>query len=154
VERAMKKLLIKDIYNPKQTVALIVREDESLFSVLKKFVEAPYIRGLFVVDKNGGYQGFIKRESLLQWAKIKLGDISGLEEYLFKYSKNVAAKELIHPHSEKATVYPEDDAVKCLRLMLTYDLTDIPVIDKSSGQILGDVTIPELLAKVLEASSS
>jgi hypothetical protein len=38
--------------------------------------------------------------------------------------------------------------------MLTYDLTDIPVIDKSSGQILGDVTIPELLAKVLEASSS
>jgi CBS domain-containing protein len=149
----MKKLLVKDIYNPKQTVALIVREDESLFSVLKKFVDAPYIRDLFVVDKNGGYQGFIKRESLLQWAKIKLGDISGLEERLLKYSKNVIARELIYPYSEKATIYPEDDAVKCLRLMLTYDLTDIPVIDKSSGQILGDVTIPELLAKVLEASS-
>ena len=43
--------------------------------------------------------------------------------------------------------------MKCLRLMLTYDLTDIPVIDRS-GQILGDITIPELLAKVLEASSS
>jgi CBS domain-containing protein len=82
-----------------------------------------------------------------------LGDISGLEERLLKYSKNVIARELIYPYSEKATIYPEDDAVKCLRLMLTYDLTDIPVTDRSSGQILGDVTIPELLAKVLEASS-
>jgi len=149
----MKKILIKDIYDPKQTVALIVREEESLLNVVKKFIEAPYIRGLFVVDKDGRYQGFIKRDSLLKWAKIKLGDISGLEEYLLKYSKDATAKELIYPHSDKATVYPEDDVVKCLRLMLNYDLTDIPVIDRS-GQILGDVTIPELLAKVLEASSS
>ena len=148
----MKKLLVKDIYNPKQTVALIVREEESLLNVVKKFIEAPYIRGLFVVDKNGSYLGFIKRDSLLQWAKIRLGDISGLEEYLLKYSKDTTAKQLIYPHSEKATVYPEDDAVKCLRLMLNYDLTDIPVIDRS-GQILGDITIPELIAKVLEASS-
>ena len=55
----MKKLLVKDIYNPKQTVALVVREDESLLNVVKKFIEAPYIRGLFVVDKNGSYLGFI-----------------------------------------------------------------------------------------------
>jgi CBS domain-containing protein len=149
----MKKLLVKDLYNPNQTIALIVREDESFLNVVRKFVEAPYIRGLFVVDKSGSYQGFIKRESLLQWAKVKLGDISGLEEYLLKYSKDTTAKELIYPYSEKATVYSEDDAVKCLRLMLTYDLTDIPVLDRSSGRILGDVTIPELLAKVLEASS-
>ena len=84
--------------------------------------------------------------------KARLGDISGLEEYLIKYSKATTAKELIYPHSDKATLHPEDDVVKCLRLMLNYDLTDIPVIDRS-GQILGDVTIPEILAKVLEASS-
>jgi len=148
----MKKLLVKDIYNPKQTIALLINEDESFLNVVKKFIEAPYIRGLFVVDKNGSYRGFIKRDSLLQWAKIKLGDISGFEEYLLKYSKDTTAKDLIYPHSDKATLYPEDDAVKCLRLMLNYDLTDIPVIDRS-GQILGDITIPELLAKVLEASS-
>ena len=148
----MKKLLVKDLYNPNQTVALIVREDESFLNIVKKFVEAPYIRGLFVVGKDGSYQGFIKRESLLHWAKVKLGDISGLEEYLLKYSKDTTAGQLIYPYSGKATVYPEDDAVKCLRLMLTYDLTDIPVLDRS-GRILGDVTIPELLAKVLEASS-
>jgi len=148
----MKKLLVKDIYNPKQTVALIVREDESFLNVIKKFTEAPYIRGLFVVDVNGSYQGFIKRDSLLKWAKLKLGDIGGLEEYLIKYSQDTVAKQLIYPHSERATVCLEDDAVKCLRLMLTYDLTDIPVIDRS-GKILGDITIPELLARVLEASS-
>jgi hypothetical protein len=50
----MKKLLVKDIYNPKQTVALIVREDESLFSVLKKFVDAPYIRGPFCSRQEWG----------------------------------------------------------------------------------------------------
>ena len=69
----MKKLLVKDIYNPKQTVALLINEDESFLNVVKKFIEAPYIRGLFVADKNRSYRGFIKRDSLLQWAKIKLG---------------------------------------------------------------------------------
>jgi Mg/Co/Ni transporter MgtE len=83
---------------------------------------------------------------------VKLGDISGLEEYLLKYSMDTTAKQLIYPYSGRALVYPEDDAVKCLRFMLNYDLTDIPVIDRS-GQILGDITIPELIAKVLEASS-
>ncbi|MFN3622018.1 MAG: CBS domain-containing protein [Nitrososphaerales archaeon] len=149
----MKKLLIKDIYNPEKTVALIVKEDENFTNIVKKFVEEPYIRGLFVIDKSGRYVGFIKRESILQWAKVKLGDVSGLEEYIFKFSKDAIAKQLIYPHSEKATISPEDDAVKCLRLMLSYDLTDIPVVDKN-GKILGDVTIPELIAKVLEVSVS
>ncbi len=148
----MNRLQIKDVYNPEKTVALIVEEDESFIQVIKKFVEEPYIRGLFVVDKNGGYLGFIKRESILQWAKVKLGDVSGLEEDLFKFSKATLAKHLIYRHSDKATVSLEDDAIKCLRLMLSYDLTDIPVIDKS-GKIVGDVTIPELIAKVLEVNT-
>lgn len=148
----MKKLLIRDIYNPERTVALIVGEDESFTEAVKKFVERPYIRGLFVVDKSGRYLGLVKRESILQWAKIRLGDVSGLEEYIFKFSEDTRAKHLIYPHSDKAAVSPEDDALKCLRLMLTLDLTDVPVIDKS-GKILGDVTIPELIASLLESGT-
>ena len=147
----MVKLLIKDIYNPNQTIALIVKEDESFTDVVKSFAEQPYIRGLFVVDKEGRYLGLIKRESILQWAKLKLGDISGYEEAILKYSKDTLAKDLIYRYSEKAATHPDDDAVKCLRLMLNYELTDIPVVDKD-GKILGDVTIPELIAKVLEAT--
>ncbi|MEM3387140.1 MAG: CBS domain-containing protein [Nitrososphaerales archaeon] len=149
----MKKILIKEVYNPEKTIALIVEEEENFTNIVKKFVEEPYIRGLFVIDKSGRYLGFIKRESILQWAKIKLGDVSGLEEYIFKFSKETVAKHLIYPHSEKATISPEDDIVKCLRLMLSYDLTDIPVVDKNL-KILGDVTIPELISKVLEVSMS
>lgn len=148
----MSKILIKDVYNPGKTIALIVEEDEPFTQIVKKFVEEPYIRGLFVVDKTGRYLGFIKRESILYWAKIKLGAVSGVEEYLFKFSKETVAKDLIYPHSDKATASPEDDVIRCLRLMLSYDLTDIPVVDKR-GKILGDVTIPELIAKVLEVSS-
>lgn len=140
---------IKEVYNPNQTIALLVSGDELLTDVLTRFVEKPHIRGIFVSSKDGRYIGMIKRDDLLNWSKVKLGDVGGMEDYLLKFSKETKAKDIVRAGSEGAVVKEDDDILTALRLMFSRSLTDLPVLDKNN-RIIGDVTIPELLAKVLK----
>ncbi|MFH1327534.1 MAG: CBS domain-containing protein [Candidatus Bathyarchaeota archaeon] len=145
----MNEALIREFYNPAQTIALIVQEDELFTDILAKFTEKPYIRGIFVTDRQGKYSGMIKRDDLLKWAKFKTEHLTGFEDYIRKFSKETKARDLIHEYSEGTTVKEDDDISRALGLMFSRDLTDLPVLDKK-GKIIGDVTIPELLSKILE----
>jgi CBS domain-containing protein len=152
----MKPIYVKDVYDPKHRLSVIVRADEPLEDVLRRFAQESWLRGIFVTDKVGHLKGAITRTDLLSWARLRLGTAlqgpSLAPDHLLRLAQLVRAatvEDALHPDSQKAAVRPGDPVDHALRLMLQLDLIAIPVVD-DEGHILGDLTLSLVLRYLLD----
>ncbi len=150
-------LLVKNVYDPKKMLSLVVNEEEPVEEIIKYFVKQPSCRGIFVIDEEHRFKGVITRADLLKWAKFKLGKgvpsgsvrvaISEIRKFVYS---NVA-KDVIDRYSHDVHVKPEHNVITALDLMMSQDIIDVPVVDER-GKILGDLKLTEILNKILEMS--
>lgn len=87
---------------------------------------------VYVVDENGRLIGWIDSKRLLTLNRVK-----NVEEYVSK------------PH---VTIHPEADREEAARLVVKYDLMEIPVVDRD-GKLLGVVSIDDVLDIVIHELS-
>ena len=148
------RIFVKEVYNRRKMHSLLVDEKEAINTVIKHFAENPSLLGIFVVDESKRFKGVITRHDLLSWAKYKLGagidsewaSIEDIERYVY----STTAKEIINRYSYRATVRSYDDIVTALDLMVSEDLTTVPVVDKQ-GKVIGDLTLSEILHQIIQS---
>jgi CBS domain-containing protein len=135
---------------------IIVGPDEDFAEIIRRFAIRADLRGIFVADAEGHLLGVITRSDLLDWARIKLG--AALQAPLRDLDKTLrlvslmrasTAGEVMHPHSQRAAVRPDDPLAHALRLMIELDLIVLPVVDENN-RIIGDLKLAEVLAKAAE----
>ena len=161
----LRNLSVGEVFDKNVMLSLIVDEDETVASMVKKFAETPSIRGIFVVDRENVFKGVITRKTMLYWARIHLGlglnrtelaysaRINQVLREIMKYAHGTAAKELVNRHSDKIYVKPQDSVICALNLMISSDLIDILVIS-DERKIIGDLKLNEILNLIIGKSSS
>jgi CBS-domain-containing membrane protein len=154
--RELQKMTVKDIYMLAPMPPIIVQEGESLTRVIKKFIEFPESRGIFVVDEYRNLLGVITRRDLLDWARVKVGiNIQNSKSWLAKDARLIkiimsfSAGEIISPDSCRAAVGLDDSLAHALELMVDLDLICLPVLD-DARKIIGDLKLMEILSSVVQ----
>ncbi len=142
------KVSVRDVYDPELGHCEILRPDESLEQIIRKFAERADLHGFFVVDETGKLLGVITRIDLLNFAKFKIGghlQLSTLRKFIFS-SK---VKDIIHPLSLNIAVTLEDHLLKVLDIMVEHDLIDVPIVDKE-GRVIGELKLSDILLCCIE----
>ncbi|NPV09769.1 MAG: CBS domain-containing protein [Anaerolineae bacterium] len=148
-------VLVSDVFDPSHLSSVIVRPDEHLEDVLRRFSEEPALRGIFVCDETGRFLGAITRTDLLYWARLQLGTAlhgSSLPpERIVRLAQLVqaaTASDVIHPGSRETGVRMDEPLDHALRQMLNHDIVAIPVVD-DQGVVLGDLTRARVMRYLL-----
>jgi CBS domain-containing protein len=156
----MPPIYVKEVYDANHKLSVLVRADELLEDVLRRFAEEAWLRGIFVTDEAGRLMGVITRTDLLDWARLRLGTAlkatAGKPERILRLIRLVGAataKDAIHSGSQRAAVQLDDPLDRALQLMLDIDLIAIPVVD-NEGRILGDLTLSHALRHLLDLGDS
>ncbi len=157
VKESGRKLLVRDVFNLDESLAITVDENTPFEDVIRRFAERAELRGIFVVDKAGKLTGVINRPDLLGWASLVFGPM-GLEssfswKRMMRLAHATTAKEACNPFSHLAAVRPDQPLVEALANMVAHHLIDVPVVDKD-GRVLGDIRLTEVLLKALELTES
>jgi Mg/Co/Ni transporter MgtE len=95
--------------------------------------------------------GVISRMELLDWAKAKIKeDISQVHLHTLVAARlrSAKAKDVAQSFSARHCVKLQDDISKALEIMTEHNLIDVQVVD-DQGRILGDITLPLILLKLL-----
>ena len=148
-----RRLRVRDVFSIDRSLALVVDEDTPLKEVIRKFAERADLRGIFVVDGNRRLAGVITRGDLLAWARLAFGPRGPESRFswdrLRRLTEATTAKEACSRYCHLSAVRPDDPLETALIHMISYELIDVPVVDKE-GRILGDIRLTEILAKALE----
>ena len=147
--------MVREVYRTAGTESVMVRESDSMDSVLAQFAGRTGLRSIFVTDDEGRLVGVITRSDLLDWTKLRLGAVltgALTQDRLMRLSQLVraaTARDAIHPGGPVVSVGPDADVGEALHEMLEADLTALPVVD-GQGRILGDLTLSDVLRHVLD----
>lgn len=149
----MNDIPVKDAYHTLGTTTKIVKEDTPLDFIIEQFAHDPKVKGVFLVDSQGRFAGVITHADLLRWARVRLP--SGLRwrplpvGEVLRLIHASKASDLARGKRNGLGVRPDETLADALKQMVDYNEVDIPVLDQQ-GKILGDLTLSEVLHKVLE----
>ena len=148
----MRRILVKDVYQPHVTASILVTEDIALGDIISKFAHEPGIRGVFLIDEEQRFAGIISRIAITKWAEFQLfgkwkngipaPEIANLFDL-------VKAKHLAHGDWHSLGIKECDTLEKAFELMMRLGEDVIPVLDED-GKIIGDLRLSEVLLKVIE----
>lgn len=148
-----RRMFVRDVFSIDRSFALVVNGDTPLEEVIRKFAGRADLRGIFVVDGNRKLAGVITRGDLLAWARLAFGPRGQESRFsrdrLRRLTGATTAREACSRYSHLSAVRTDDPPETALTNMISYELIDVPVVDKE-GRILGDIRLTEILAKALE----
>ena len=141
----LKNIKVKDVMKKK---FLIIKENEPISSVLKKFRDGIDI--LTIVDKQGKFLGEIHEIDLLKLA-INPKDVN--EEDIISFGFGVdfgwfakKAGDIMNRH--ELTIEPDTSIEKAAILMLKEDIMSLPVME--NDKIIGIITENEILKELIK----
>jgi CBS domain-containing protein len=157
----MKPICVRDVYDPKKRLSVLVRADEPLEDILRRFAQEAWLRGIFVTDEVGRLVGVITRTDLLDWTRLRLGTALGgtgaaRPDRVMRLAQLVgaaSARDAIRPASQQTAVQLDVSVDRALQLMIEADLITVPVVD-NEGCILGDLTLSHILRYLLDLEDS
>jgi len=147
---------VKDVVSLLEASSILVSEGEPIELVIERFAKDSKLLGVFVIDESRRYKGVITRFDLLRWTKRQLGDISEgfdwkvIDEFK-AHAHSTNALDMVSRGSAEVYIRMDDTVSKALSLLMLYSLIDLPVLNET-GEIIGDITLPELLNKILKDS--
>jgi len=152
----MGNIQVKDVVSLLEASSILVSEGEPIELIIERFAKDSKLIGIFVIDESRKYRGVITRSDLLQWTKRHLGDIpEGFDWKVideFKaHAHSTKALDMVSRGSVEAYIRMDDTVSKALSILMLYSLIDLPVLNET-GEIIGDITLPELLNKILKDS--
>ena len=125
------EMKVKDVFQTITKGPDIVRESDSIQDVIQQVSKDLRTRSVFVVNQEEELVGIINVRDLLRVAGAK---------YLQRHTLTVI------PYLTPFSVSPEDEIDDALRLAVTHDLKDIPVVE--GGKIIGELNCFEILLNV------
>ncbi|MGQ9571708.1 MAG: CBS domain-containing protein [Dehalococcoidia bacterium] len=153
----MTPIRIKDVFALHGTTSVSVSEDTSLEDVIARLATDPSVRGISLVDSSQRFVGMITPTDLLKWAGFRLGSWFPVPDRLSAADVvgtvfATRAKDLARGDWHTLGVRPDDTLERALKQMIDHEVDTIPVLD-AEGQILGDLTVSEVLFKTLEVGN-
>jgi len=147
---------VKDVVSLLEASSLLVSEGEPIELVIERFAKDSKLLGVFVIDESRRYKGVITRFDLLKWTKRQLGDIpEGFDLKVIDEFKahvhSTKALDMVSSGSAEVYIRMDNTVSKALSLLMLYSLIDLPVLNET-GEIIGDITLPEILNKILKDS--
>ncbi len=156
----LQKLRVSDAYDVSNAEIAIVEMDCAFNRVIHDFAVQTELRGIFVVNKENQFSGVITRGDLLDWTRVKIGGVfikplPGVEETirLAGLINAITVADVMRPETRDAHVNLEDTLVSALQIMITNDLIILPVLNPKK-EIIGDLTLSEILNRALEVQAS
>jgi CBS domain-containing protein len=149
----MKKITVKEIYNPNDSCYLCFQENASLTKIAEKFAHDPYLRAVFLTNAKQQFNGMVRRSDMMKWLYLQVygktgGDARSTGEALhLTFAKE--AIDLARGDANSIGVKPDDTLQKALDKMIAHSESIVPVLD-NEDRILGDLRASTVLKKALE----
>ena len=132
---------VKDVFQTISKGPDIVRESDSIQDVIQQVSKDLRTRSVFVVNQEEELVGIINVRDLLRVAGAKY-----LQRHTLTVIPYLTAQRAADIMQTPFSVSPEDEIDDALRLAVTHDLKDIPVVE--GGKIIGDLNCFEILLNV------
>ena len=135
------EMKVKNVFQTITKGPDIIRENDSIQEVLLKISKDLKTRSVFVINEEEELVGIINVRDLLRVAGAK--HLQRDTRMVIPYLTANRATDIMQP---PFFVSPEDEIDDALRLAVTHDLKDIPVVER--GKIVGDLNCFEILLNV------
>ncbi len=132
---------VKDVFQTITKGPDIVRESDSIQDVIQQVSKDLRTRSAFVVNQEEELVGIINVRDLLRVAGAKY-----LQRHTLTVIPYLTAQRAADIMQTPFFVSPEDEIDDALRLAVTHDLKDIPVVE--GGKVIGDLNCFEILLNV------
>jgi CBS domain-containing protein len=150
----MKVIRVSEVHGLHGTASTSISQEATLEDVIRKFANEPSIRGVFLVDKEQRFAGMVSRIAILKWAEFRLSkkwenhppDSETKETF-----GSVKASHLARGDRRSFGVKESDSIEEAFTKMINTGEDVIPVLDEE-GRITGDLSLSEVLLKVIEGS--
>ncbi len=144
----MQTIYVAEVCEQSQMQALVVDGKLALVDVVREFATNHDLRGIFITDKNNRIAGVINKQDLLHWVGLQLNQgppgqpmpVGQMRRML--NAQSVA--DLAAPGSQNAAVSLNDTLADALQILISNNLSDIPVVDEN-GRIINDLRLSEIL---------
>ncbi len=136
---------VKEIKNRITTNPAIVKEDDSIKDVIKKLLEDPRSRSVYVVDNDGVLRGIIPTDVILKATHLLKGKGTLKDEDTFEgitISTARIARDLMH---KPVYVHEDDDVLDVLEAMVEEGFQELPVVN-SEDKVTGDLNCLEVIS--------
>ena len=132
---------VKDVFQTITKGPDIVRESDSIQDVIQQVSKDLRTRSVFVVNQEEELVGIINVRDLLRVAGAKY-----LQRHTLTVIPYLTAQRAADIMQTPFSVSPKDEIDDALRLAVTHDLKDIPVVEE--GKIIGELNCFEILLNV------
>jgi len=137
----MKNIKVKEARDLITLRPSLISEDAPIQEVVRKIIDDPKHRALYVVNKNSKLSGIVDLRRLTRHVFPHLFEEDLIGRGIIDLVSSETAKDLI-PHPP-AYVTDDDDLETAFRRMMENRLEEIPVVDKDM-KVIGDLNLLEL----------
>ena len=145
----MKETLVGEIRKYITEKPAYVHQNDSIHSVIRKFVENPVIRAVYVIDDEHKLQGIITIREILKRISVDFYSLSFIYSEPSFTGYNIMgtisqSKASDIMNTEIYYVEDNDTIEKAFNIMFQNDAGEIPVVEKDL-KLIGDLNVIELL---------
>ncbi|RKX83091.1 MAG: hypothetical protein DRP57_08600 [Spirochaetes bacterium] len=145
----MKETHVSEIRKYVTAVPVFVYEDDSIHTVINKFITNPVTRAVYVVNKNRMLQGIITIQDILKRISVDFYSTSFIysEPSFTGYNimssiKDSSAGDIMN--TDTYSVKDDDSIEHAFSIIFQNHAGEIPVVDKQD-KLIGDLNVIELL---------
>jgi predicted transcriptional regulator len=147
----MKDLCVGDIYQLVCAEPASIKLSQNLTDAIKAMIEKPLSQKVYVIDNENKLIGTITMQTVLR----QVGYIYGVREpgmiSFFKFMKEILKEDLQEFMNKKpAKVTKTDKVLDALKLMVSSQLNNLPVVDENNV-LIGELDGIEILKRALKA---
>jgi len=145
----LKYMKVKDVYETLISDCITVKSGALIFQAIEKILEMPAAHYVYVVDNKGVLKGIVVLRDLIRITSARYGiRKKGFGSYM-RYLSDILKDEVDEVARPPLAVSLEDDISKAMKMMESYDLANLPVVDKQN-KVVGELNGTEILKLALE----
>ena len=144
---------VKEIKNRITVKPPVVRENASIEDIIKKLLEDPRSRSVYVVDDSGILKGIIPTDVILKATHLLKGKRTVNDEDTFEditISTARIARDLMH---NPVYVHEDDDVLDVLESMVEEGFQELPVVN-DENKVTGDLNCLEIISALWEEETN
>jgi len=143
-------LRVRDLVQRFSFPANVLSPDRSIDDLLRKFVENPRCRHVYVIDDDQRLVGVVRMNSVVQYLFPYAGMRINTNEWILGDLPRIARvnlKDLINdrPHC----VHPETSLTEMAEILISEKINELPVVDQDR-RLIGQVNVFEIIVRYLE----
>jgi CBS domain-containing protein len=140
---------VKDVYETLISECVTIESGALIYQAIEKILEMPEAHYVYVVDKKGVLKGTVVLRDLIRITSARYGIRKrGFGSYM-KYLSDILKDDVDEVARPPLPVSLDDNVSKAMKIMESYDLSNLPVVDKQN-KVIGELNGTEILKFALE----